>query len=316
MDNDKNLKRKSISLIAKNLILLLSVAVTGVIGALSWFSNNTTATAEGISVSCEAPDGIEIAIVEHGAAAPVSAEYSTILTLDKDCAVLKNLKMTEVTGEGLILQKPQLKQSDGEAAPVKGEWDSAYEGRDYICFDLYIRSKAALDIYLAAESSVDANSSILTGPNSTRKSKYGEFSMDCVVGATRVAIFDAKVKQRELLWIPRPDIQLTGKNGNFTVNTNVSSEETRKHTYWDIDQNKTEDTKAVSSVINGSRVELGTDQKIVTLSDKNTTDNFYYNHVVYKLWIEGEDSEARLALANGEFTMNIRLVGKKQPISD
>lgn len=313
MDNDKTLKRKSISLIAKNLILLLSVAFTGVIGAWSWYSNNTKATAEGISVSCEAPDGIEIAVVEHGADAPVAAEYGTSLNLDENCVVLKNLKLTEVTGEGLILQKPQLKQDGGIASPVSGVWESAYESRDYICFDLYIRSKAPLDIYLGAESSVEPNSSVLTGPGSTEKSEYGNFSKDCVVGATRVAILDAKSEKRELLWIPRPDIQLTGTTGNFTVETNVLSEETRKHIYWNIDQKKTEDTKAVHSVINGSRVELGTDHKIVTLAEKNTTDNYYYNHVVYKLWIEGEDSEARLALAKGQFTMNIRLAGKRQP---
>ena len=61
---------------------------------------------------------------------------------------------------------------------------------------------------------------------------------------------------------------------------------------------------------------MGTDYKIVTLKELNTEDNYYYNHVVYKIWIEGEDSEARLALANGEFTLNIRLVGKKQAISN
>lgn len=312
MDNDKAFKRKSISLIAKNLILLLSVAATGVIGAWSWFANNNTAKASGLSVTCEAPDGIEIAVVEHGADAPVAAEYGSTLSLDKDCAVLKNLKLTEVTGEGMVLQKPQLKQDGGIASPVPGAWESAYEGRDYICFDLYVRSKAPLDIYLGADSSVEPISSVLTGPDCTEKSDYGDFSKDCVVGATRVAVLDAKAEKRELLWIPRPDIKLTGTTGAFTVDTNVLSEETRKHIYWDINQTKTEDTKAVCSVMNGSRVELGTDRKIVTLSDKNTTDNYYYNHVVYKLWIEGEDSEARLALAKGQFTMNIRLAGKRQ----
>ena len=100
MDNDKTLKRKSISLIAKNLILLLSVAVTGVIGAWSWFSNNTTATANGISVSCKAPDGLEIAVVEHGAEAPkVYTEGSVMLSSDEG-GLLEDLYLSEVTGSG------------------------------------------------------------------------------------------------------------------------------------------------------------------------------------------------------------------------
>ena len=56
-------KRKIGRMIAKNLIVMLVAVIVALTGVLAWFSNKTSADADGISVECKAPDGIEIAIV-------------------------------------------------------------------------------------------------------------------------------------------------------------------------------------------------------------------------------------------------------------
>lgn len=324
MDNDKTMKRKSIGMIVKNLILLLSVAITGVIGAWSWFSNNTTASAKGISVSCEAPDGIEIAVVEHGADAPVAAQYTTALTLDKDCDILKNLNLTEVTSDGIVFQKPQLKQENGKASPVTGvDWDPAYEGKDYMSFDLYIRSQADLSIYLDAVSSMTTKSQIVIGDNSYNKSDKGNFSRDCVVGAARVSVLDSnQTKDQRLLWIPRPDIYLHDNTGAdkeinpFVVSRGIVSDVTDVHNYWTVRQGNekqklaTADEAIASTGTNSTKYTLGEDVFMTKLGPTKQSDGYYYGHVTYYMWVEGEDSEARLALAGGSFKMNIRIAGR------
>ncbi len=324
MDNDKTMKRKSISLIAKNLILLLSVAFTGVIGAWSWFSNNTTATANGISVSCEAPDSIEIAIVEHGAPAPADDDYTVgEFELDANSPVISNLKLTEITGDGKTFYKPQLQQEDGVANPITNvDWGKPYVGRDYMSFDLYIRSKGQLEVFLDSESSVLPNDKNLTGSNVTNKSEhYGDFSKDCIVGATRVAILDSS-SARKLLWIPRPDLQLkstedsNGQKSFYIENINTDNGETFVHSYWASNEaeNATTDKEAHASAVNANaqlssdnRATLGADKPIAKLTETNNNDGYYYNYVTFNLWIEGEDSEARLALAGGKFKINLKL---------
>ena len=312
MDNEKTINRKIGSMIAKNLILLLSVAVVGVIGAWSWFLNNAEASAEGISVKCEAPEGIEIAVVEHGALPPSSAEYSTSITLDKDCAVLKNLKLTEVTSDGTVFLKPQLQQQNGIASPVVGgDWSVAYEGRDYICFDLYIRSESPMKIFLNSASSLETAASNLTGSGSENISNYGEFSKDCVVGAARVSVLSSDSSKRNLLWIPRPDLKLVQDGTLFSVEEGIQSGITDVHKYWNTEQELLTDDDTVASIIQDDKVILGNSKEITQLTAQNSSDGYYYNSVVYNVWIEGEDSEARLALAGGEFEMNIKLAGEK-----
>ena len=327
MDNDKTMKRKTISLIAKNLILLLSVAVTGVIGAWSWFSNNTKATAEGISVLCEAPDGIEIAVVEHGAPAPADTEYSVgTLELDANSPVISNLNLTEITGDGVTFFKPQLQQKDGVAMPITGvDWSKPYIGRDYMSFDLYIRSEGRVNVFLDSESSVISNDTFLTGTNVTNGStnyeneKYGLFSKDCIIGATRVAVLNSS-SERQLLWIPRPDLQLREDTASvvgsklFYIQENITQKgSTYEHYYWakNIDENATKDEEAHPSQVkeNGGKVSvtLGERKQIAELSKASEEDKYYQAYVTFNLWIEGEDSEARLALAGGRFKINLNL---------
>ena len=327
MDNDKTLKRKSISLIAKNLILLLSVAVTGVIGAWSWFSNNTTATANGISVSCKAPDGLEIAVVEHGAEAPkVYTEGSVMLSSDEG-GLLENLYLSEVTGSGEndSFYKPKLTQSQGIAKPddkTETPWDEARANVDYISFDLYMRSKSEQTVSIAKTTKIAPASTVLTWSDGYDASAYnpstaGNFSRDCIVGAVRFSMVDSTSNHtRKLLWIPAPNIFMNTTNTPFTMETNRTTGDSFTHTYYTVNESTGEKKKAtlsdditINSNITSGKVDytLGTTQEVVKLDTKDSNKEYYVDYVTCHLWIEGEDSEARLALTGGKFSLNLDL---------
>lgn len=326
MDNDKTLKRKSISLIAKNLILLLSVAVTGVIGAWSWFSNNTTATANGISVSCKAPDGLEIAVVEHGAEAPkVYTEGSVMLSSDEG-GLLEDLYLSEVTGSGEndSFYKPKLTQSQGIAKPddkTETPWDEARANVDYISFDLYMRSKSEQTVSIAKTTKIAPASTVLAwsdgyDASACNPSTAGNFSRDCVVGAVRFSMVDSTKHERKLLWIPAPNIFMNTTKTPFTMETNRTTGDSFTHTYYTVNESTGEKKKAtlsdditINSNIKSGKVDytLGTTQEVVKLYTKDSNEEYYVNYVTCHLWIEGEDSEARLALTGGKFSLNLDL---------
>lgn len=67
MKNSTAPNRKTGRMIAKNLIVLFTVALAGFCGIQAWFTDKQSAEADGINIECQAPDGIEIAVVGHGA---------------------------------------------------------------------------------------------------------------------------------------------------------------------------------------------------------------------------------------------------------
>lgn len=65
MKNSTAPNRKTGRMIAKNLIVLFTVALAGFCGIQAWFTDKQSAEADGINIECQAPDGIEIAVVKH-----------------------------------------------------------------------------------------------------------------------------------------------------------------------------------------------------------------------------------------------------------
>ena len=62
MKNSTAPNRKTGRMIAKNLIVLFTVALAGFCGIQAWFTDKNSVDANGIEVECQAPDGIEIAV--------------------------------------------------------------------------------------------------------------------------------------------------------------------------------------------------------------------------------------------------------------
>ncbi|MEE1220006.1 MAG: hypothetical protein U0L20_08800 [Ruminococcus sp.] len=309
--------RKAGRMIAKNLIVLFTVLVAAFSGMWAWFSNKTEIKTSGLLVKCEAPDGVEIAVVEHNAPPPEPSEYKTSIILDES-GFLAKLILTEVTSDGITFFRPTLTQQNGIASPTpEDEWTQAAFGQSYLCFDLYMRSKTRKNIYFEKTCSVDPISKVLTWQSGDgsgyNPSTYGDFSKDAIVGATRVSVLSGDGNNtRNLLWIPRPDVLLNQNGSEYSVSTGLSKEQSPKsyvHNYWNESKTPATIKDVVTSVIENGKTTLGKRVKIAdfTTSDTKLTEGYYYTHIVFNAWVEGEDDEARLALSGGQFAVNLNL---------
>lgn len=330
MKNSTAPNRKTGRMIAKNLIVLFTVALAGFCGIQAWFTDKRSAEANGIEVECQAPDGIEIAVVGHGAPAPANDKYTVgNITLNKtNCKFLENLQLTEITGDGTFFRKPALIQSDGQAhVDTKAEWSEPTANEHYLSFDLYIRSKSQYNISIGKKSTIKPDAPQLTTQDGTgiiNKSKYGNFSRDSVVGAVRFSVVDYKSASpsKKLLWLPAPNILLEQTTDVYTLSDDKENGDSYSHVYYNTKKEK----KTVSStdvdsafVVNNKgfvdgkfTYELGKNKSIAELkkSSDTDTDPYYGDYgamVTCNMWIEGEDAEARLALVNGKFKVNLVL---------
>lgn len=330
MKNSTAPNRKTGRMIAKNLIVLFTVALAGFCGIQAWFTDKRSAEANGIAVECQAPDGIEIAVVGHGDPAPANDKYTVgNITLSKaNCKFLEKLQLTEITGDGTYFRKPALIQSDGQAhVNPNADWSDPTANEHYLSFDLYIRSKSQYNISIGKKSTIKPDAPQLTtqdGKGIKNKSKYGNFSRDSVVGAVRFSVVDYKQDppSKKLLWLPAPNILLKQNDEGYTLSDNEQSGVSYSHVYYDT--NKTQQTISDSKTDNAFVVnkdgfpdgkftyELGKNQNIAQLkkSSDTDTDPYYGDYgamVTCNMWIEGEDAEARLALVNGKFNVNLVL---------
>lgn len=323
MKNSTAPNRKTGRMIAKNLIVLFTVALAGFCGIQAWFTDNRSAEANGIEVECQAPDGIEIAVVGHDAPAPT--EYTTgNITLNKtNCKFLEKLQLTEITGDGTYFSKPALIQSGGQAlVDPDAEWSDPTANEHYLSFDLYIRSKSQYNISIGKKSTIKPDAPQLTSQDGTgikNKSKYGNFSRDSVVGAVRFSVVDYKSAppSKKLLWLPAPNILLEQTTDEYTLSDNKQDGVSHSHVYYDKNkkQQTVSDSKADSAFVvnkdgfDGGKFtyELGKNQNIAQLNKSSENDQFYSAMVTCNMWIEGEDAEARLALVNGKFKVNLVL---------
>ncbi len=330
MNDTQVTKRKIGRMIAKNLIVMLVAVIVALTGVLAWFTNKTSADANGISVECKAPDGIEIAVVEKGTSIDTLHHedfHEGKITLGEQ-DFLKDLSLSEVTSDGISFYKPVLKQLGGTAMPdTSQQWEGESDiiNKSYISFDLYVRSKSEQTVFLEGTSKVSTVAQKLIGEHAENKSSLGDFSRDCIVGATRLSVVDysTATPDRKLLWIPRSDLLLTNYNGTFQVTTDNTS---NTHRYWKVtvaeggvQTNHQETVMSPPEVTTSTKVNdeyvLGTKNQITSLStskiftDEKGKNNvqYYCNHVTVNIWIEGEDDEARLALVDGEFKVNLDL---------
>ena len=331
MKNSTAPNRKTGRMIAKNLIVLFTVALAGFCGIQAWFTDKRSAEANGIEVECQAPDGIEIAVVGHDAPVPANDKYTVgNITLNKtNCKFLENLQLTEITGDGTFFRKPALIQSGGQAhVDTKAEWSEPTANEHYLSFDLYIRSKSQYNISIGKKSTIKPDAPQLTTQDGTgiknNKSNYGNFSRDSVVGAVRFSVVDYKSAplSKKLLWLPAPNILLEQTTDVYTLSDDKENGDSYSHVYYNTKKEK----KTVSStdvdsafVVNNKgfvdgkfTYELGKNKSIAELkkSSDTDTDPYYGDYgamVTCNMWIEGEDAEARLALVNGKFKVNLVL---------
>lgn len=326
MSKDQKLvkvKRDTKSLVMKNLIVmavLIAIALTGVI---SWFTSKTDATADGINVTCEAPGGLEVAIVPHGSKEVLNYQSGTIdLTKCESLSNLfSNLSFEELTSDGLHFYKPKLNQSGSTVTvDTTDKWldaeDYAYKNHSdgtsipYLSLDIYMRSTSAHTIVLGNDTSIKPDSGTLNGADSGNKSELGDFSKDCIVGAVRLStVYKSTDSTIKKLWIPAPNILYDYDKGTVSTEIKDKNSESFKHKYWEVtDLQPSPNEKEATGVIvnNNCDYKIG-ENDALNIELLQDDDNLFKGKFTLNIWIDGEDAEARQAMVGGKFTASIKL---------
>lgn len=322
MSKDQELvkvKRDTKSLVIKNLIVMAVLIIIALTGVISWFTNKTEATADGINVICEAPKGLKIAVVQHGEPAPdVNDETKWSegeITLTKeDYPFLKEQSIIEITSDGTDFYKPKLTQENGKAKPdTSSEWDVA-DKDSYLSIDVYMKTGEDHMVYLNSGTEISPNSTTLIGENSGNKSDDGNFSKDCIVGAVRLSTVsdDSKLKN---LWIPAPQIHYDSDNKKVTLGN--TSGDTFKHKYWKVTKDSdgkigmpqgTTPVEYEGVITNTNNdFKLGKNYDFAKLTKKQPSDKYATGMTTVNIWVDGEDDEARFAMVGGKFKATIKL---------
>ena len=363
MKKSDELRLRTRKMIAKNLIILVALAVVAFVGVYSWFTKTTTATADGINASTKMNDKLEFYIMppsdtdqysaikqrfvdnanwnaEHSSETPrrtkwhqgkVDFDFS-----DQEFKFMDGLFMSEVTGDGTSFKIPKLMQYNNVAyIDTTQAFENAVANDNYMSFDLYFRSKNNYSIALTNESKiepVDANS--LSGQHDYNGENDEASMKPGAIGAVRMSILNCANNERELLWIPAPNVWYngltdhlyTGLTANDTGDYSFSNKGSAYYTGSDIALRTGESTTDHSfySANNASRTKwangtnnvkastdrnyyLGSDSSddVVVVTLENQDGDYRYGHIRVNLWIEGEDAEARLRLVNGKFNMSL-----------
>lgn len=324
------------SLMAKGIMVLLSLLILIFIITFAWFTPPEERNdAHGISMKTKAGSDFEYAIgfkTSQTFGEYLVTDFTNSENSDWDIEKLKVPGKTEadgttpikynllydyqpidLTGNGYTLIRPAMDYGNWK---IKSGYDYsiAEANTQYISFDLILRSKAATILSLGPNSyaigasevegtAAKPDGSKLTGADVERKSDYGSFSRDAIVGAVRVAFLgfddtltaesystgtqDDKLNHTpSLLWVPRPDLYLNN-NGNdlstsgWSLNTGVTSGQTfnlqsqamkdtaystYQHQYYNVFNAGYDDT-----------VEVVKDESdYVHISSKDTEDNEYH----------------------------------------
>lgn len=322
MSKDQELvkvKRDTKSLVIKNLIVMAVLIIIALTGVISWFTNKTEATADGINVICEAPKGLKIAVVQHGEPAPdVNDETKWSegeITLTKeDYPFLKEQSIIEITSDGTYFYKPKLTQENGKAKPdTSSEWDVA-DKDSYLSIDVYMKTGEDHMVYLNSGTEISPNSATLTGEQSGNKSDDGDFSKDCIVGAVRLSTVNSADSKLKNLWIPAPQIHYDSDNKKVTLDN--TSGDTFKHKYWKVTKNSdgkigmpqgTTPVEYEGVITNTNNdFKLGKNYNFAKLTKKQSSDKYASGMTTVNIWVDGEDDEARFAMVGGKFKATIK----------
>lgn len=253
MKKSDELRLRTRKMIAKNLIILVALAVVAFVGVYSWFTKTTTATADGINASTKMNDKLEFYIMppsdtdqysaikqrfvdnanwnaEHSSETPrrtkwhqgkVDFDFS-----DQEFKFMDGLFMSEVTGDGASFKIPKLMQYDNVAyIDTDQTFENAVANDNYMSFDLYIRSKNNYSIALMNDSSIEpvdphhylSGTNTYTGDTQEAQMKPG------AIGAVRMSILNCANNERKLLWIPAPNVWYNGLTDHLYTGLTANS---------------------------------------------------------------------------------------------
>ena len=282
--------------LSKNFILMLVMLVLIIVAISAWFSFHKTVDANEIVVKAVST---EIDIAE--CVKTYTNNYAAVATdgpgeFRDDITIPASTLSKDCTGDGLSLIVPEfnvtkdydsvrlnggkevntnvgatnaISNKQAELALLQNP-DAEPPEYQYIEYEFYARSKnkdllLQNDTQVLAKTEADGGSlSTALGTGDAKRSAYGNFNVDGLVGAIRVALIGeacTEVNQswsplaggggqitstdapnrgaavKQLLWVPRPDVKLnipqdSGDITNWTLSTGLTSGETYSNSYY------------------------------------------------------------------------------------
>ena len=234
------------SLMAKGILVLLSLLIMIFVFTYSWFiDSNKPVTASGLSVviketSTDFEYAVGFANSQTGGVYKhttftnsVNADLNLEALLPSDESnetktvnLLYDYNPTDLTGNGVTLVRPAMNYGNWSINKASRNYSIAEENVQYISFDLIFRTQVKnTTIRLDSDSFAKGNceeysgdGKLLTDTESRNKeNKYGAFSTDAIVGAVRVAFLE---------------YVNNGESGDTIVNTKLSDYESDPLLIW------------------------------------------------------------------------------------
>lgn len=297
MNKSDKLRRKTRKKIAKNLIVLVALALVAFVGVFSWLRAEPKSDSDSLQIKATAPNGLEFFIVAPSDKT-VTAGYDDINTWissyntnhqndpghqdkawhqgsldldfsDPEFGFLSDLFLCETTSNGSVFKIPKLLQyGDIAYVDTTEDFENATANEQYMSFDIYFRSKVQNDVKLLHTSSL--------APVAEPSTSSDEEMKNAAIGAVRMAVFNGST--RELLWIPAPCLWFDGRpNGSLHLNYTGNTAGTYKP---------------------GGNVTLSGDT--ISLTGDATNEHWYYNASKSRVKDTGTDIKAS---TNGDYML-------------
>lgn len=263
MKKSDELRLRTRKMIAKNLIILVALAVVAFVGVYSWFTKTTTATADGINASTKMNDKLEYYIMppsdsdQYEAINQRLSDNATWNTnnpsetprrtvwnqgevnfdfSDQEFKFMDGLFMSEVTGDGASFKIPKLMQYNNVAyIDTEQAFENAVANDNYMSFDLYFRSKNNYSIALTNESKIEPvdTANALSGQHDYNGETDEASMKPGAIGAVRMSILNCEANnERELLWIPAPNVWYNGLTDHLYTGLSASDFSNKGSAYY------------------------------------------------------------------------------------
>ena len=229
MDKASVYKRKTIGLIAKNLIILVVLLTVTVLSIWAWFTQYREDHASGVYAQAVA-DGVEMSWDAKDYYKDLTAASESLVTAKngprKYIADSQYSSLKLITGNGIDFFEPYLNRRTATVFKRNNIWQGSIIKNDkgenkFIDIDIYFRSLIPKSIYLAGDSRVLPNDASEYG---VRQSDYGAFSKDYICSAARVAFLDSEKKNCKYIWAPNSDYSLIEDEDGYKKYTTTDND--------------------------------------------------------------------------------------------
>jgi len=289
-------KNKQATPIAKPMMQTVALIVILIVASLAWFVFGDYSELSPLELTAQEATNVWI------------SNTSDSDNWDKNLVVNGNFDgnaatVTEYSGNGTELYLPITANKE-----VIGYFPLS-DGMDqnYLEYTAYIKSDGPTEIFLGDESSVTPLDL------STNISSDGDYSMNYIVGAVRVAIFTEENKDAPIVWAPNSRIEYLPMS-NSILSTGVVEDTYTYATGTDITDIKTIPTNGRTSGIDSEGTFIWGDisnignksamKPILVFGNSYGEENI--KELKIRVWVEGSDREAIRSLSGGKFRLNLK----------